>query len=81
MSTVDELWQMAHDFYAIGRASRNPSMRRMLMTRADNLLRQAAELRRRCVVTRSVLAKSDTNNPITRNFVYPAVYVLPAPKS
>lgn len=50
MATVHELWQMAHDLYARARMSIDPSTKRMLMGRADDLLRQAEELRRSSVV-------------------------------
>jgi hypothetical protein len=50
MATVQELWQMAHDLYARARTSIDPLTKRMLMGRADDLLRQAEELRRGSVV-------------------------------
>lgn len=45
MATVQELWQMAHDLYARARTSIDPSTKRMLMRRADDLLKEAEELR------------------------------------
>jgi hypothetical protein len=42
----DELRQMAHDLYARARSSIDPSTQRMLMRLADNILRQADEIRR-----------------------------------
>jgi hypothetical protein len=45
MATVQELWQMAHDLYARARMSVDPSTKRMLMRRADELLKEAEELR------------------------------------
>ncbi|MGA7388797.1 MAG: hypothetical protein WBW99_12830 [Pseudolabrys sp.] len=45
MTTVDDLQQMAHELYARARTSIDPSTRRMLITAADNHLRQADEIR------------------------------------
>jgi hypothetical protein len=50
MATVDQHWQMAHDLYAQARASIDPATKRMLLRRADELLRQAEELQRGHVV-------------------------------
>ena len=50
MATVDELWQMAHDLYARARTSTDASTKQMLMKRADDLLRQADELRRSHII-------------------------------
>ncbi|HEX9142837.1 MAG TPA: hypothetical protein VGA09_01110 [Candidatus Binatia bacterium] len=50
MATVQELWQMAHDLYARARTSIDPSTKRMLMRRADDLLKEAEELRAGSVV-------------------------------
>jgi hypothetical protein len=50
MATVDELWQMAHDLYVRARTSIDPSTKQMLMKRADDLLRQADELRRSHII-------------------------------
>jgi hypothetical protein len=46
VATVEELWQLAQDLYARARASIDPATKRMLMKQADDLLRQADELRR-----------------------------------
>jgi hypothetical protein len=53
MPTVDELWQMATDLYARGQSLIDPSTKRMLMTAADNHLRQADEIRHDRTVTRA----------------------------
>ena len=53
MITVDDLRQMAHELYAQARTSIDPTTRRMLMTAADNYLRQADEIRRGRMVTRA----------------------------
>lgn len=45
MATVDELREMAHGLYARARMSLDPSTKRMLMRRADDLLKEAEELR------------------------------------
>ena len=45
MTTVDELWQMAHNFYARARSSADPAARRMLMLAADDYLKQANDIR------------------------------------
>jgi predicted transcriptional regulator len=45
MATVNELWQMARDLYARARTSIDPSTKQMLMKRADDLPKQAEELR------------------------------------
>ena len=50
MATVEELWQLAQDLYARARASIDPATKRMLMNQADDLLKQADELRRSHVV-------------------------------
>jgi hypothetical protein len=50
MATVQELWQMAHDLYARARTSIDPSTKQMLMRRADDLLKEAEELRTSSVV-------------------------------
>jgi hypothetical protein len=48
MTTVDELWQVAHNLYA--RSSGDPAARRMLMRAADDYLKQANDIRRSQVV-------------------------------
>lgn len=50
MATVQELWQMAHDLYARARVSIDPSTKQMLTRRADDLLKEAEELRAGSVV-------------------------------
>jgi hypothetical protein len=45
MATVQELWQVAHDLYARARISIDPLTKKMLMRRADDLLKEAEELR------------------------------------
>ncbi|HET7382857.1 MAG TPA: hypothetical protein VFJ59_09770 [Pseudolabrys sp.] len=50
MATVQDLWQMAHDLYARARVSIDPSTKQMLMRRADDLLKEAEELRAGSVV-------------------------------
>jgi hypothetical protein len=50
MTTVDELWQVAHNLYARARASADPAARRMLMVAADDYLKQANDIRRSQVV-------------------------------
>jgi hypothetical protein len=45
MATVQELWQMARDLYARAGTSIDPSKKRMLMRRADDLPKEAEELR------------------------------------
>ncbi len=46
METVDELYWMAHELYARGRKSVDPATKQMLLQRADDLLKQAYELRK-----------------------------------
>lgn len=50
MTTVDELWQMAHNLYARARSSSDPATKRMLMQAADDYLRQANDIRRRQII-------------------------------
>jgi hypothetical protein len=50
MTTVDELWQVAHDLYARARSSGDPAARRTLMRAADDYLKQANDIRRSQVV-------------------------------
>jgi hypothetical protein len=50
MTTVDELWQVAHNLYARARSSGDPAARRMLMRAADDYLKQANDIRRSQVV-------------------------------
>ena len=53
MTTVGDLRQMAHELYARARTSIDPATKQMLMTAADNHLRQADEIRRGRAVTRA----------------------------
>jgi hypothetical protein len=46
MATVTELRNMAHDFYARARASRNPFTKRKFRNAADDYLEEAEQLRR-----------------------------------
>ncbi len=50
MTTVDDLWQMAHNLYARARSSVDPANRRMLMLAADDYLKEANDIRRSQVV-------------------------------
>jgi hypothetical protein len=50
MATVEEFWQLAQELYTRARASIDPATKCMLMKQADDLLRQAEELRRNHVV-------------------------------
>lgn len=45
MAQVDELREMAHRLYARARRSSDPLTKRMLMEQADDLLKEAAQLR------------------------------------
>ena len=50
MTTVDVLWQVAHNLYARARSSADPAARRMLMRAADDYLKQANDIRRGQIV-------------------------------
>jgi Holliday junction resolvase-like predicted endonuclease len=50
MTTVDELWQRAHNLYARARSSVDPATKRMLMQAADEYLKQANDIRRSQIV-------------------------------
>ena len=46
--TIDELLGRAYDAYARARSSPDPSTKQDLMRVADNFLKQAKEMQRRC---------------------------------
>ena len=50
MTSIDELWQVAHNLYARARSSSDPAARRMLMQAADDYLKQANDIRRSQVI-------------------------------
>jgi hypothetical protein len=50
MTTVDDLWQMAHNIYARARSSVDPATKQMLMQAADDYLKQANDIRRSQVI-------------------------------
>ena len=45
MTSVEELWQKAHEIYARARSSVDPLTQRALMSAADDYLKQAEEIR------------------------------------
>jgi hypothetical protein len=50
MTTVDDLWQMAHNLYARARSCVDPAAKHMLMRAADDYLKQANDIRRSQVI-------------------------------
>jgi hypothetical protein len=61
MTTVDELWQLAHDLYSEARASIDPARKRTLMRAADGNLRRADEMRRGRAVIKAEFPKSEVD--------------------
>ncbi len=59
MPTVTQLSEMAHDLYARGRASLDPSEKRKFMKLADNYLKQADDMRRGQTVIKAEFPKHD----------------------
>lgn len=58
MGTPDELREIAHELYERARASIDPATKRLLMARADELLKEAEKLRAGSVV-RAAFPKPD----------------------
>jgi len=50
MTSVEELWQKAHEVYARARSSIDPLTQRALMNAADDHLKQAEEIRRSQII-------------------------------
>jgi hypothetical protein len=61
MAKVEELWSIAHRLYARARASLDPSMKRKLMTVADNYLRQAEAIRRDRMIIQAIFPEPDSH--------------------
>lgn len=58
MTSVEELWQKAHEIYARARTSIDPLAQRALMNAADDYLKQAEEIRRSQII-KAEFPKSD----------------------